>query len=53
MSACLFTHGGGERPIQYQRPGKHDTLNQCCFDVGPALQTMAKPQANIGLMCRV
>ena len=23
-----FTHGGGERLMQYQRPGKHDTLKQ-------------------------
>ena len=39
-NACLFiylfTHGGGERPIQYQRPGKHDPLNQRWFNVGPA-----------------
>ena len=24
-----FTHGGGERPMKYQRPDKHDTLKQC------------------------
>ena len=30
---CLFTHGGGERPMQYQRPGKHDTLMQCWTSV--------------------
>ena len=36
---CL-THGGGEHPMQYQRPGKHNTLKQCwasLADGGPAL----------------
>ena len=35
-----FTYGGSERPMQYQRPGKHDTLKQCwasLADGGPAL----------------
>ena len=35
-----FTHGEGERPMQYQRPGKHNTLKQCwtsLADGGPAL----------------
>ena len=35
-----FTYGGSERPMQYQRPGKHDTLEQCwasLADGGPAL----------------
>ena len=35
-----FTHRGGERPMQYQRPGKHDILKQCSAslaDDGPAL----------------
>ena len=35
-----FTYGGSERPMQYQHPGKHDTLKQCwasLADDGPAL----------------
>ena len=35
-----FTYGGSERPMQYQRLGKHDTLMQCwasLADGGPAL----------------
>ena len=35
-----FTHGGGERPMQYQHPGKHDTLKPfwaSLADGGPAL----------------
>ena len=35
-----FTHRGGEHPMQYQRPGEHDTLKQgwaSLEDSGPAL----------------
>ena len=39
LSRLFVSHMGGERPMQYQRPGKHDTLKQCwasLADSGPA-----------------
>ena len=34
-------------------PSKHDTLNQCWFNVGPASATLAQHYSSIGSMCRV
>ena len=32
---------------------KHDTLNQCWFDIGPSSATLAQHQTSIVSMCRV
>ena len=34
-------------------PGKHDTLNQCCFNVDLPSVTLAQYQSNLGLMYHV
>ena len=34
-------------------PSKHETLNQCWADVGPASQTLGQQQPSIGSMPRV
>ena len=34
-------------------PSKHETLNQCWADVGPAAQTLGQNQPSIGSMSRV
>ena len=34
-------------------PSKHETLTQCCFDVGPTSKTVGQHQSNIGSMSRV
>ena len=31
-------------------PSKHGILTQCCFNVGPASQTLAQHKASIGAM---
>ena len=40
-------------PCLYCLRLKHEALNQCWPNMGPASQTVCQPQANIGLMCRV
>ena len=39
------------RPCRNIYPRKHNTLTQCYFDVGPASQTLAQHQNNIGWTC--
>ena len=34
-------------------PNKHETMTQCCRNVGPASQTVAQHYSNIGSSCRV
>ena len=44
------------QPIYFRRirhPSKHDTLNHCWFDVGPASATLGQHQTNIGSTYRV
>ena len=44
------------QPIYFRRirhPSKHDTLNHCWFDVGPASATLGQHQTNISSTYRV
>ena len=36
-----------------KNPSKHEIVNQCWADVGPAAQTLGQHQPSIGLMSRV
>ena len=39
--------------IMLNVPSKRDTWKQCCFNVGPASQTVTQRESDIGLMYRV
>ena len=39
--------------MKYFLPSNHETLNLCCFNVGPTSKTMGHNKKNIGLMYRV
>ena len=50
MELSAMFHTGSDH---YENTSKHETLSQCCFNVGPASKTVGQHQNIIGTTVRI